>query len=267
MNIQEKVSAEFVHVPECSNLLPSHSKATWILQSSKPLLLTHTDLLLSSGGSWTEIKHQDQIKSLRHSRAAGKYFPPFPRGFFYSQLGSREDLLPIGVTGWAHLLPEGQTNPLGLTPQLCRALGLLFARRPSRAIQRPLEAPESCGAMGRAWGSLSVIHVSQVGEACAHLCAGGWSSHTPSPTPVPPVWGTVARQSRGHFVPWQGLTLRPGLGSALRFSPAGMRTSLIHGVQSSLWVFLKILSPMTIDSLRDVGLEPQIQDPQRCAVP
>lgn len=97
---------------------------------------------------------------------------------------------------------------------------------------------------------------------CRPVCA---------PHPAPPVWGTGARQSRAHFVSWQGLTLRNGLarpglslGCALCFSPAGIRASHIHGVQSSLWVFLKIFFSMTADSQRDVGLEPQTLDPQGC---
>lgn len=89
-NIQGKVSAEFVHAHECSSFLPSHSTATRILQSNKPLLLEHMDPLLSSGGSWSEVKHQDQIKSPTETlQSSRKILSSTPQGFRFLPAGTQ----------------------------------------------------------------------------------------------------------------------------------------------------------------------------------
>lgn len=140
---------------------------------------------------------------------------------------------------------------------------LLSARRPPQGHWKPQRAVGPWEGPGGPclWGR-TPMSPSQVREVCAHLCAGA------APHPAPPVWGQ-AEQSSLH--PLAGSdpqewgfcrTAAPGLGFC--FSPAGIRASCIHGVQSSL---LKTFSSGIFGSQRDVGLEPQIQEPHRCAVP
>lgn len=80
----------------------------------------------------------------------------------------------------------------------------------------------------------------------SYRCQAGQSSLALS------VWGWLAGSESSGKAP-------PGLASRARLvfllPPAQIRTSHIHGVQSSLRLFLKTLFPVMVDFPRDVELE------------
>lgn len=124
---------------------------------------------------------------------------------------------------------------------------LLVARGPSQAIWRPLETPESHGAVGIVCGSPSVGQPralvgqfvdlrqsgrGQVGEACGHVqvthttAPEHWSCRSPKPNSC-----TGARQTRARLFcligdGWQGLSLPEKPIQACPSSQAGLFASL-----------------------------------------
>ena len=124
-------------------------------------------------------------------------FPPFPNITVSSQLGPTSEDFAAHPLGWQagqiFWLKDKQT--FWVLPQgFAEHLMLPFARGPSQVIWRPLKTPESHGAVGRVWGSLSVEQLvalvgqyldlrwpgrGQVGEACAQLCSGDFHPTAP----------------------------------------------------------------------------------------
>lgn len=189
----------------------------------RSLLLAHTEPVLSSGGSWTELEHQGQRKSPTETlQSSRKISSPLPRVLFCSQLGPSEDLLPVGVTGWTPLLALGVTQGF--------AELLLFARGTSRAIQRPLEAMGAWEGPGGpcVWG-----RISRWGK-CVHTCVQVPGA---APHPVPPVWalvpGRVELLAGSEPQEWPGQAWpQPGLGSLLLPSVRGSGQSSSMGCRA-----------------------------------